>query len=107
MAERKRRSRDFHWCSPVLKRVLVNSLDDEVIIPNDEVEVVRVLAACYERRIPVTARAGGKGNYGQAMPLAGGIIRSVKLIVVGFIAQDGGDGRPDATARALGKVIAI
>ena len=30
-----------------------------------------------------------------------------ELIVVGFVAQDGGHGRPDATARVLGKVIAI
>ena len=35
---------------------------------------MRTLAACWELDIPVTPRGGGSGNYGQAMPLAGGVV---------------------------------
>ncbi len=35
---------------------------------------MRVLAAAYELGIPVTPRGTGTGNYGQAMPLSGGIV---------------------------------
>ncbi len=70
----KRRSRDFYWYSPILKRRLAEVSAEAVITPRDEEEVVRVLAAAYRHRVPVTARGGGTGNYGQAMPLRGGIV---------------------------------
>jgi len=40
----------------------------------NEAEVATVLAAAHRFAIPVTARGGGTGNYGQAMPLSGGIV---------------------------------
>ncbi len=33
-----------------------------------------MLAYCYEHEIPVTARGSGTGNYGQAVPLHGGVV---------------------------------
>ena len=68
------RSRDFYWYSPVLKRQLEGVRADLVVEPRDEAEVVRALAACHGARVPVTVRGGGTGNYGQAMPLAGGVV---------------------------------
>ena len=70
----KRRSRDFYWYSPILKRQLDRVSADAIVTPRDEAEVIRVLAACHRHRVPVTARGGGTGNYGQAMPLRGGIV---------------------------------
>jgi FAD/FMN-containing dehydrogenase len=70
----KRRSRDFYWYSPVLKRQLDQVTADAVVTPRDEGEVVRVLQAAHAHRVPVTARGGGTGNYGQAMPLKGGLV---------------------------------
>jgi FAD/FMN-containing dehydrogenase len=70
----RRRSRDFYWYSPILKRQLDEVTADAVVAPRDEAEVVRAVAACHRHRVPVTARGGGTGNYGQAMPLRGGVV---------------------------------
>jgi FAD/FMN-containing dehydrogenase len=68
------RSRDFYWYSPVLKRQLDEVCADLVVEPRSEAELIRTLAACHRQRVPVTARGGGSGNYGQAMPLRGGVV---------------------------------
>jgi FAD/FMN-containing dehydrogenase len=73
----KQKSRDFFWYSPVLKRQLDHVTADLVISPKDEAEVIHVLKACHDLGVPVTPRGSGTGNYGQAMPLAGGIILSL------------------------------
>ena len=73
----KRNSRDFYWYSPVLKRQLDKVEAELVVFPTSEEEVIRVLAACYENDVPVTGRGGGTGNYGQAMPLSGGVVMSL------------------------------
>src|SRR6185436_5425766 len=39
--------------------------------------VNRVLAACHRHGVPVTPRGSGTGNYGQAMPLSGGVVLSL------------------------------
>lgn len=70
----KQKSRDFFWYSPVLKRQLDDVTADIVVTPKSESEVIRVLKACYARDIPVTTRGAGTGNYGQAMPLSGGVV---------------------------------
>ncbi|RJG44734.1 FAD-binding oxidoreductase [Mesorhizobium sp. DCY119] len=73
----QQKSRDFYWYSPVLKRQLENVTADLVVSPRNQGEVVRVLAACHRLGIPVTPRGTGTGNYGQAMPLSGGVVLSL------------------------------
>jgi FAD/FMN-containing dehydrogenase len=70
----RRRSRDYFWYSPVLNAQLHGKSADVVVIPRDEADVIRVAAACWKHRIPITARGAGTGNYGQAVPLAGGVL---------------------------------
>jgi FAD/FMN-containing dehydrogenase len=70
----KQKSRDFYWYSPVLKRELEAVTADVVVSPKSEEEVRAVLAAAYRLQIPVTPRGAGTGNYGQAMPLTGGVL---------------------------------
>ena len=70
----KQKSRDFYWYSPILKRQLEHVVADLVVSPKSEAEVAAVLRAAHALKIPVTSRGGGTGNYGQAMPLAGGIV---------------------------------
>jgi FAD/FMN-containing dehydrogenase len=68
------KSRDFFWYSPVLKARLDHVEADFVVSPRSEDEVIEVLRVCYEHDVPVTTRGAGTGNYGQAMPLAGGCV---------------------------------
>mgnify|MGYP006269027359 CR=1 FL=1 len=68
------KSRDFFWYSPVLKSRLDHVVADFVVSPRSEAEVIEVLRVCHAHDVPVTTRGAGTGNYGQAMPLAGGCV---------------------------------
>ncbi|MBV8538507.1 MAG: FAD-binding oxidoreductase [Alphaproteobacteria bacterium] len=68
------KSRDFFWYSPILKAELRGKAADLVVVPRDEADVLRVARECVARRVPVTVRGGGTGNYGQMVPLAGGVL---------------------------------
>ncbi|MBW9064406.1 FAD-binding oxidoreductase [Rhizobium herbae] len=70
----RQKSRDFYWYSPILKAQLENVTGDLVVSPKSEEEVIRTLKVAYAHGAPVTPRGAGTGNYGQAMPLSGGII---------------------------------
>ncbi len=70
----QQKSRDFYWYSPVLKQQLDHVTGDLIVTPKNEAELIRVLAACHQHGIPVTPRGSGTGNYGQAMPLSGGVV---------------------------------
>ena len=58
----------------MLKKLLDGKRGDLVVQPVNDEEVQRILAYCYEHEIPVTARGSGTGNYGQAVPLHGGVV---------------------------------
>ena len=76
----RKRSRDFFWYSPILNAALADKSADVLVSPRDEAEVVRVAAACARRRIPLTVRAGATGNYGQAVPLEGGVLLDITAL---------------------------
>ncbi|UCI22451.1 FAD-binding oxidoreductase [Mesorhizobium sp. B2-1-8] len=70
----QQKSRDFYWYSPVLKQQLDHVTGDLIVTPKTEAELIRVLTACHRHGVPVTPRGSGTGNYGQAMPLSGGVV---------------------------------
>src|SRR5271168_4194862 len=70
-------SRDFYWYSPVLRRQLDGKVGDLVVQPVSACEIQSILRYCYANNLPVTIRGAGTGNYGQAVPLHGGIILDV------------------------------
>jgi FAD/FMN-containing dehydrogenase len=92
----RQKSRDFYWYSPVLKRQLDAVTGDIVVAPASEAELTQVMAACYELQIPLTPRGGGTGNYGQAMPLSGGVVldlanmNHVKAVASGRVVAEPG-----------------
>lgn len=69
----ERAGSDYHWYSPVLAEALRGKRPDLVVRPRDVAEVLRLAAACVRHRVPLTVRGGGTGNYGQCVPLHGGI----------------------------------
>ncbi|HYF16682.1 MAG TPA: FAD-binding oxidoreductase [Ramlibacter sp.] len=71
------KSRDYYWYSPILKEQLDGKRGELLVRPKDEAEVIRVAAACARQRLPITVRGGGTGNYGQAVPLEGGVILDI------------------------------
>jgi hypothetical protein len=71
------KSHDYHWYSPLLKEQLADKRGELVVRPTTEDEVIRVAAACAKQRLPITVRGGGTGNYGQSVPLEGGIILDI------------------------------
>ena len=70
-------SRDYFWYSPLLSEVLEGRAGDLLVRPRDQTEVARVAAACAKLRVPLTVRGGGTGNYGQCVPLEGGVILDI------------------------------
>ena len=80
IADLKRYSRDYYWYSPILADLLKNKVADVVVTPRDEGDVVRVAAACAKHRIPLTVRGGATGNYGQCVPLEGGVVLATALL---------------------------
>ncbi len=92
----QQKSRDFYWYSPILKAQLDHVTADLVVTPTNEEEVRQILKICYAMEVPVTPRGAGTGNYGQAMPLAGGVVldlsamSEVREIAPGRVVADGG-----------------
>jgi FAD/FMN-containing dehydrogenase len=70
----RRKSRDYFWYSQALAEDLAGKQADVIVTPRDEADVIRVAALCARWRVPLTARGGGTGNYGQAVPLKGGVV---------------------------------
>ncbi|HEY7247914.1 MAG TPA: FAD-binding oxidoreductase [Xanthobacteraceae bacterium] len=68
------KSRDFYWYSPILTAQLQDRRADVAVQPRTEQEIGTVAAAAARHRIPLTVRGGGTGNYGQSVPLEGGIV---------------------------------
>jgi FAD/FMN-containing dehydrogenase len=75
-----RLSHDFYWYSPVLRPKLVDKKGDVAVQPVNVDEVLGVLRFAGERGVPVTIRGAGTGNYGQCVPLEGGIILDLSLM---------------------------
>ena len=73
-------SKDYFWYSPILKALLDDKVGDILVRPRNEAEVLIVAAACAKHRINMTVRGGGTGNYGQCVPLAGGVILDITLL---------------------------
>ncbi|MFM7269961.1 MAG: FAD-binding oxidoreductase, partial [Cyanobium sp.] len=73
-ADRARLSADFHTYSPVLTSLLAGRVAQLVVLATTVEQVRAVAAACARERVPLTLRGAGTGNYGQCVPLAGGVV---------------------------------
>lgn len=67
-------SKDYYSYSPILQPLLSDKVGDVAVRPASEAEVLKVAEACVRHKIPLTVRGAGTGNYGQCVPLKGGVI---------------------------------
>ncbi|MFZ4675466.1 MAG: FAD-binding oxidoreductase [Nodosilinea sp.] len=72
--QREKLSKDYYYFSPILQGQLANRVADLVVRPSCEADVLAAAKICVAARVPVTVRGAGTGNYGQCIPLAGGVV---------------------------------
>jgi FAD/FMN-containing dehydrogenase len=93
-----RLSQDFNWYSPVLKRQLEGKSAAAAVRPRTEEEIRRLVSVCARLRIPITVRGSGTGNYGQCVPLEGGVLLDMSGYNA-FLWARGGAARAQAGVR--------
>src|SRR5690606_34692224 len=80
--------RDNSWLSPLLaqhirelKTTTGKTLQvDAVVIPNSIEQLKRVIALAVRHNVPMLVRGGGTSNFGQTIPLHGGIIIDIRRL---------------------------
>jgi FAD/FMN-containing dehydrogenase len=72
--EIRRKSLDRSAVSPLLRKMLAGKRADVIVCPANLDELRRAVRAAARRRVPVTLRGAGTANYGQSVPLDGGIV---------------------------------
>ena len=70
-------SLDYYHFSPILQSQLQDKRGNLAVFPLNEAEVIKVAQVCVKHKIPLTVRGAGTGNYGQCIPLEGGIILDI------------------------------
>jgi FAD/FMN-containing dehydrogenase len=72
--ELARLSSDFHAYSPVLEPLLAPCRAQLAVRVHSLDALRQVVSACARHAVPLTLRGAGTGNYGQCVPLAGGLV---------------------------------
>jgi FAD/FMN-containing dehydrogenase len=67
-------SLDYYHFSPILEAQLKEKRGNLAIRPATEAEVLQIAKTCLKYKVPLTIRGAGTGNYGQCIPLEGGVI---------------------------------
>lgn len=77
-ASRTKFSKDYYWYSPRLTPLL-DPIEAEAVILIRTLDTLRcVVAYAAREQIPLTPRGAGTGNYGQGMPLLGGLLLDLR-----------------------------
>ncbi|MBA8817490.1 FAD/FMN-containing dehydrogenase [Microbacterium halimionae] len=72
--QREKASVDGARMSPIIAELLPLGIADLVAFPTNAEQIAGVVAAAVRRGVPVTPRGKGTGNYGQAIPMSGGLV---------------------------------
>lgn len=70
-------SLDYFHFSPILEAQLKDKRALLVVRLTTEAEVIQVAKTCVKYRAPLTIRGAGTGNYGQCIPLEGGVVLDI------------------------------
>jgi FAD/FMN-containing dehydrogenase len=98
-------SKDYYHFSPVLQEQLKDKVADLVVRPANETEVLQVAKVCVAAQVPLTVRGSGTGNYGQCIPLDGGVVLDLsKMNAVKWVKPGVACVEPGAKLSAIDKV---
>jgi len=93
---RERASVDGGRMSPLITEQLPLGLADLVAFPENADQIAQVVAAAVRHGVAVTPRGKGTGNYGQAIPMPGGLVmdmsraRAVVEVLPGLATAEAG-----------------
>ncbi|GAA4267517.1 FAD-binding oxidoreductase [Frondihabitans peucedani] len=96
LAAREKASVDGSRLSPVISQQLPLGLADLVAYPTSAEEIGAVVGLATRHGVPITPRGKGTGNYGQAIPMSGGLVldmtraRAVTEVGDGFLTAEAG-----------------
>ena len=101
-SSRRAAARDFAWLSPILTARLGERTADIVVFPEDGDAIAEAVAIATALEVPITARGRGTGNYGQSVPLDGGLVIDATHAnaIVGF-GDDAVTVEPGATCQGV------
>lgn len=94
--QREKASVDGARMSPVIAELLPLGVADLVAFPADAAEIAETVRIAVAHGAPITARGKGTGNYGQAIPMPGGLVldtsraRAVVEVGDGWITAEAG-----------------
>jgi FAD/FMN-containing dehydrogenase len=92
----ERASVDGSRLSPIIREQLPLGLAELVAYPTSAEQIALVVAAAVRLEVPITPRGKGTGNYGQAIPMRGGLVldlsraRAIVEVGDGFITAEAG-----------------
>ncbi len=103
-------SKDYYWYSPVLSARLEDRRASAAVKVTSLAELRAVVAQTATARVPITVRGGATGNYGQCIPLYGGLVidlsgmNQILSIEEGVVTAEPGTrlGSVEVAARAQG-----
>ncbi|WP_125131346.1 FAD-binding oxidoreductase [Microbacterium sp. 10M-3C3] len=96
MRQREKASVDGARMSPIIAELLPLGIADLVAFPTTADEIAAVVAAAVRHGVPITPRGRGTGNYGQGIPMSGGLVldmsraRTIHDVSEGAITADAG-----------------
>lgn len=91
-----RASADGSYLSPIIQSQLPLGKADLVVFAEDAQQIAEIVAAAVRHGVPITPRGKGTGNYGQAIPMHGGLVldmsraKTITQVDNGFITADAG-----------------
>ena len=91
-----RASVDGARMSPIISELLPLGVADVVAFPTDAAQIGQAVAAAVRHGVPVTPRGKGTGNYGQGIPMSGGLVldlsraRAVVEVGEGWLTAEAG-----------------
>jgi hypothetical protein len=106
----RRKSQDRYAVSPLLRQMLADKRADLLVTPRTLDDLKRIVKAAVRHRVPITVRGAGTANYGQSVPLQGGILldmveyAGIVSLVPGMVRAKAGTVMEDieTQARAIG-----